>query len=161
MFTFQLFNGWFIGTVGTLGAATSRLPYFSRILMFYRSSPSSSPLVTLYHSIIDCIKHLSCRSTGYASRNAFKTTSWICCREQCLVALVSGKLKVWVKQLVNSSQVVISLCNSADTYHDRGISSNMWKKAWTHSSFGQDAHKVWHSIRWLPGLPIISSLSSA
>ena len=62
--------------------------------------------------------------------------------------LASAKLNVWAKQIVSSSQVVISLCSSADMYHDLGISSKVWIKAWTHSSFGHDSHKVWLSIRW-------------
>ena len=94
----------------------------------------------------------ACGSTGYATDTTFKTTSWIICSTLWTSRLASVKLNVWVNQTVTSSQVVISLCNSANTYQDHDISSNLWKKAWTHSSFGRDAHKVWHSNKLSPRL---------
>ena len=78
--------------------------------------------------------------------------SLMSCSELWLDGLVSTKLNVWLKKTINSFQVVIPLCNAAYTYHDHDVSSNVWTKSWTHSLFGCDSHKVWHSIGWSLGL---------
>ena len=94
----------------------------------------------------------ACGSTRYATGTTFNTTSWMSWSALWTLGLESTKQTVWENKFVISSQVVISLSNSNDTYHDLGISSKVWKKEWTHSSFGHDAHKVWHSIKWSLGL---------
>ena len=136
MLTFFSFSDYLDLSPGTSGATISWIPYDSGISIALGSSPSSNSPNTLYHVIIVSGVIVHCgfigNSTGMIS-NALSRMSY---STLWLNGLSFAKLKVWMNMEFSSSHVLVSLCNSIETYHLCGISSSVWTNMWTHSSFG-------------------------